>query len=144
MEKEAEVYKAPVPPQRRSFVLRHLLPKHIQRLFLQQLCPVLAQMKMYRRAGQCVLDIVREAKTVQQICLLPRLQLIQCRVKLPQSFCFDESLLQRQRIRIGNRLDPQQPLIAGCCGSRRLPIRMRCLWRRLSSKQKLCGSFTRH
>ena len=27
---EAEVYTAPVPPQRRSFVLRHLLPKRIQ------------------------------------------------------------------------------------------------------------------
>ena len=70
-------------------------------------------MKMNRRTGQRVLNIIREAETIQQIRLLPRLQLVQRRIKLTQGFRFDIRLLRRQRIRIGNRLDPQQPLIAG-------------------------------
>ena len=36
------------------------------------------------------------------------------------------------------------PAMSGCCGLRRLLIRMRCLRRRLSSKRKTCGSFMRH
>ena len=87
--------KAPVPPQRRSLVLRHLLPKRVQRPILQQLRPVLAQMKMYRRAGQRVLNIVCEAEAIQQIRLLPRLQLVQRRIKLPQGLRFDEGLFWR-------------------------------------------------
>ena len=41
-------------------------------------------------------------------------------------------------------LDEICPAMSGCCGLRRLLIRMRCLRRRLSSKRKPCGSFTRH
>ena len=70
-------------------------------------------MKMYRRTDQRVLDIICETEAIQKIRLLPRLQLVQCRIKLPQVFRFDEGLLRRQGLRIGNRLNPQQPLIAG-------------------------------
>ena len=63
---EAEVYKAPVPPQRCALKPpRQLQPEVVHRLAFQPLCPFLAEMKMNRCADQRVPNIVRKAITVQ-------------------------------------------------------------------------------